>query len=63
MASEIDFIGMFEECPADFSFLRMEETPPTGGDTMWCSGYELYVTAHETNVIYIADFFFLPSVL
>ncbi|CRG89033.1 Alpha-ketoglutarate-dependent taurine dioxygenase [Talaromyces islandicus] len=33
---------MFEECPADFSFLRMEETPPTGGDTVWCSGYELY---------------------
>lgn len=45
----MDFIGMFEECPADFSFLRMEETPPTGGDTLWCSGYELYV-------IYIATF-------
>jgi hypothetical protein len=42
---------MFEECPADFSFLRMEETPPTGGDTVWCSGYELYV-------IYVADYFF-----
>jgi alpha-ketoglutarate-dependent taurine dioxygenase len=20
----------------------MEETPPSGGDTLWCSGYELY---------------------
>ncbi|KAL1984137.1 hypothetical protein VTN96DRAFT_9442 [Rasamsonia emersonii] len=33
---------LFEECPADFSFLRMEQTPPSGGDTLWVSGYELY---------------------
>jgi len=32
----------FEVCPADFSFLLMQETPPHGGDTLWCSGYELY---------------------
>lgn len=34
--------GLFEECPADFSFLRMQDTPPSGGDTLWVSGYELY---------------------
>ncbi|KAJ9645498.1 hypothetical protein H2204_001078 [Knufia peltigerae] len=33
---------LFEECPADFSFLRMQDTPPSGGDTLWVSGYELY---------------------
>lgn len=38
-------IGLFEECPADFSFLRMQDTPPSGGDTLWVSGYELYVQA------------------
>lgn len=34
--------GLFENCPSDFSFLRMQSTPPTGGDTLWVSGYELY---------------------
>jgi hypothetical protein len=34
--------GTFEPCPADFSFLLMQETPDHGGDTLWCSGYELY---------------------
>lgn len=32
----------FETVPSDFSFLKMEETPPHGGDTLWCSGYEIY---------------------
>lgn len=32
----------FETVPSDFSFLKMEETPPHGGDTLWCSGYEAY---------------------
>ncbi|KAF2183475.1 taurine catabolism dioxygenase [Zopfia rhizophila CBS 207.26] len=32
----------FENVPSDFSFLKMEETPPHGGDTLWCSGYEIY---------------------
>ncbi|ORY17297.1 TfdA family taurine dioxygenase [Clohesyomyces aquaticus] len=32
----------FENAPSDFSFLKMEETPPHGGDTLWCSGYEIY---------------------
>lgn len=34
--------SLYEICPSDFSFLRMEDTPPTGGDTLWVSGYELY---------------------
>jgi hypothetical protein len=33
--------GLFENCPSDFSFLRMQDTPPAGGDTLWCSGYEV----------------------
>ncbi|KAF2867311.1 TfdA family taurine dioxygenase [Massariosphaeria phaeospora] len=32
----------FEAAPSDFSFLKMEQTPPHGGDTLWCSGYEIY---------------------
>lgn len=35
-------LGLFENCPSDFSFLRMQSTPPAGGDTLWASGYELY---------------------
>lgn len=34
--------GLFENCPSDFSFLRMQSTPPAGGDTLWVSGYEMY---------------------
>ncbi|KAI1395106.1 taurine catabolism dioxygenase TauD, TfdA family protein [Hypoxylon fuscum] len=34
--------SLFENCPSDFSFLRMQDTPPAGGDTLWVSGYELY---------------------
>lgn len=34
--------SLFENCPSDFSFLRMQETPAAGGDTLWVSGYELY---------------------
>ncbi|RFU26482.1 hypothetical protein B7463_g9857, partial [Scytalidium lignicola] len=32
----------FENAPSDFSCLLMEETPASGGDTLWCSGYEIY---------------------
>lgn len=34
--------SLFENCPSDFSFLRMQDTPPAGGDTLWASGYEIY---------------------
>ena len=34
--------SLFENCPSDFSFLRMQSTPPAGGDTLWASGYEIY---------------------
>lgn len=36
------FVATFEVCPSDFSCLMMEETPQYGGDTLWCSGYEIY---------------------
>ncbi|KAF2634055.1 taurine catabolism dioxygenase [Massarina eburnea CBS 473.64] len=32
----------FEAHPSDFSMLKMLETPPHGGDTLWASGYEVY---------------------
>lgn len=32
----------FEPFPADYTSLRLTELPPTGGDTLWASGYELY---------------------
>ncbi|KAJ3056889.1 hypothetical protein HK097_003049 [Rhizophlyctis rosea] len=32
----------FEKVPADFSILQIKELPPTGGDTLWASGYEAY---------------------
>jgi len=33
---------MFENVPADYSFLRMLIHPPTGGDTLWASEIEMY---------------------
>lgn len=32
----------FEPFPADYTSLRLTELPPSGGDTLWASGYELY---------------------
>jgi len=32
----------FEPKPADYSSLRLEVLPKTGGDTLWASGYEIY---------------------
>ncbi|KAF7906104.1 hypothetical protein EAF00_000383 [Botryotinia globosa] len=32
----------FEPKPADYSSLRLEILPTTGGDTLWASGYEIY---------------------
>ncbi|CZR59008.1 related to taurine dioxygenase [Phialocephala subalpina] len=32
----------FEPAPADYSSLRLEILPKTGGDTLWASGYEIY---------------------
>jgi alpha-ketoglutarate-dependent taurine dioxygenase len=42
LAREWHSDSTFETAPSDFSFLKMEETPPHGGDTLWCSGYEIY---------------------
>jgi alpha-ketoglutarate-dependent taurine dioxygenase len=33
---------MFENVPADYSFLRMIRHPPSGGDTLWASSTEMY---------------------
>jgi len=32
----------FEPVPADYSSLRLEKLPTTGGDTLWASGTEIY---------------------
>lgn len=32
----------FENHPADYTSLRLTTLPPTGGDTLWASGYEIY---------------------
>jgi len=32
----------FEECPADYSVLKLVKVPSTGGDTLWASGCEIY---------------------
>lgn len=32
----------FEPVPSDYAVLRLTELPPTGGDTLWASGYEVY---------------------
>lgn len=32
----------FEPVPADYSSLRLEKLPKTGGDTLWASGTEIY---------------------
>ncbi|PWN20870.1 taurine catabolism dioxygenase [Microstroma glucosiphilum] len=32
----------FEPAPADYTSLKVHTVPPTGGDTLWSSGYEIY---------------------
>ncbi|KAJ3045225.1 hypothetical protein HDV00_011096 [Rhizophlyctis rosea] len=37
----------FEKVPADFSVLQIKSLPPTGGDTLWASGYAAYERISE----------------
>ncbi|KAF5345071.1 hypothetical protein D9758_010419 [Tetrapyrgos nigripes] len=32
----------FEPVPSDYAILKIHTLPPTGGDTLWASGYEAY---------------------
>ncbi|THH06974.1 hypothetical protein EW145_g3707 [Phellinidium pouzarii] len=32
----------FENVPSDYACLKLTTTPPSGGDTLWASGYEVY---------------------
>ena len=32
----------FEPVPSDYAMLKIHTLPPTGGDTLWASGYETY---------------------
>ncbi|KAK2056786.1 TfdA family taurine catabolism dioxygenase TauD [Colletotrichum caudatum] len=32
----------FEQVPSDYAMLKIHTLPPTGGDTLWASGYEIY---------------------
>jgi len=33
---------MFENVPSDYACLKMHTLPPSGGDTLWASGYEMF---------------------
>lgn len=32
----------YEKVPADYCVLKIKSLPPSGGDTQWASGYEVY---------------------
>ena len=32
----------FEPVPSDYAMLKIHTLPPTGGDTLWASGYQMY---------------------
>ena len=42
-----------DERPPGLSMLRLEQTPPTGGDTMWASMYEAYDTLSSSMQEYL----------
>jgi alpha-ketoglutarate-dependent taurine dioxygenase len=44
---------MFEAVPSDYSFLQMFVHPPSGGDTLWASGVEVYNRMSEKMQKYL----------
>lgn len=44
---------MFEAVPSDYSFLQMFIHPPSGGDTLWASGVEVYERLSEKMQKYL----------
>lgn len=44
---------MFEVVPSDYSFLHMHIHPPSGGDTLWANGVEIYDRLSEKMQKYL----------
>lgn len=43
----------FEPIPSDYAMLKIHTLPPTGGDTLWCSGYEVYDALSPSMASYL----------
>ena len=43
----------FERVPSDYAMLKIHTLPPTGGDTLWASGYEIYDRLSPTMAAFL----------
>ncbi|KAK5069836.1 hypothetical protein LTR64_007981 [Lithohypha guttulata] len=43
----------FEPVPSDYAMLKIHTLPPTGGDTLWASGYEVYKKLSPSMAAYL----------
>ncbi|KUJ09699.1 tfdA family taurine dioxygenase [Mollisia scopiformis] len=43
----------FEPVPSDYTMLKIHTLPPTGGDTLWASGYEIYDRLSPATAAYL----------
>jgi alpha-ketoglutarate-dependent taurine dioxygenase len=43
----------FEPVPSDYAILKIHTLPPTGGDTLWASGYEIYDSLSPAMQIFL----------
>lgn len=43
----------FEPVPSDYAILKIHTLPPTGGDTLWASGYEVYDRLSPATAAYL----------
>jgi len=43
----------FEPVPSDYAILKIHTLPPTGGDTLWASGYEIYDRLSPATAAYL----------
>ncbi len=43
----------FEPCPSDYAMLKIHTLPPTGGDTLWASGCEIYDRLSSTMQVFL----------
>ncbi|CZS96905.1 probable taurine catabolism dioxygenase [Rhynchosporium graminicola] len=45
----------FEPVPSDYAILKIHTLPPTGGDTLWASGYEIYDRLSPATAAYLEN--------
>lgn len=43
----------FEKVPSDYAMLKIHTLPPSGGDTLWASGYEIYDKLSPSMAAYL----------